>query len=54
MPHHDQRLRTQIEESVGGLANLWNLVAAIREYVVGEITKGELSLRIRRLWPRAG
>ncbi len=53
LPGHDQRLRIQIEESVGGLINLWRLIDANQEYVIGEINESELAQRIRSLWHQA-
>ena len=50
MPGHDQRLRVQIEESVGGLINLWHIVDAIQEYMAGEINEGQLGKQVRKHW----
>lgn len=50
MPGHDQRLRVRIEESVGGLINLWHIVDAIQEYMAGEINEGQLGKQVRKHW----
>lgn len=52
LPGHDQRLRIQIENSVGGLENLWCLVNGIQEYMKGDITEVELAQQVRNLWNR--
>ena len=48
-PGHDARLRAQIEESVGGLLSLNEIVAQVRRHVDGKITAEELGTQVQRI-----
>jgi len=48
-PGHDARLRAQIEESVGGLLALDEIVRQIHRHTNGEITAEQLSTQINRV-----
>jgi endonuclease III len=52
LPGHDQRLRTRIENTAGGLGNLWQAAQAISSYLEGETTEIELGRILRRHWGR--
>jgi hypothetical protein len=47
---HEDRLRMAIEERTGGLANLWQIVGAVEQYVEGEIVETELGRILRKSW----
>ena len=49
LPGHDQSLRVQIENSAGGIENLWLLIDNVQGYVHGEITETELAKHVRRI-----
>ena len=47
LPGHDQRLRTSLEDQVGGVLGMRDLVEAVQRYQVGEISEMELGRIIR-------
>ena len=42
LPGHDQRLRSNIEEKIGGLLNLDKLVDSAEKYADDQLSLGEL------------
>ena len=47
LPGHDQRLRSSLEERVGGLLGLRTLIEGAQRYQQGEITEQELGRIVR-------
>ena len=47
-PGHDARLRARIEESIGGLLSLEEIIRDVLRHVDGELTADELSASIGR------
>ena len=48
VPGHDQKLRSRLEASVGGLLQLRDLVTAMEKYVAGGISAEDLTANVRR------
>jgi len=48
-PGHDQKLRSALEQRVGGLLNLKQLIAACEDYSTGKITESEVLCAIKKL-----
>ncbi|MDO9542896.1 MAG: hypothetical protein Q7J98_11325 [Kiritimatiellia bacterium] len=51
-PGHDQRLRANLEQKVGGLLSLKELVIACIEYATGKTSDSEILRTIRQLFTR--
>ena len=52
LPGHDQTLRAKLEERVGGLIALRELVNAMETYVRGETNTEDLGKAVRRAFSR--
>lgn len=53
LPGHDQRLRSDLEQHVGGLLALRHLVRISAAYANGEETLSSFSDEVRRVFARA-
>ncbi len=53
VPGHDQRLRTQIENQIGGLLRLRELVDSAQKYASGELETEPFTMLTRRLFSKA-
>lgn len=51
-PGHDQKLRAQTEERVGGIVALAKLVNAVERFASGQLSSAALEAHIRRLFHR--
>ncbi len=52
LPGHDQKLRVALEERVGGLLEMRDLVEVMESYMEGSITLEELGKAVRRAFWR--
>jgi hypothetical protein len=51
-PGHDQKLRTELERRVGGLANLMRLVYAAEQFAHGQSSEDQLAKIVRVTFER--
>ena len=51
-PGHDQKLRTEIEKSIGGLGNLKKLAEVTHDYVNEKISLDSFGQRVRSIIPQ--
>lgn len=49
IPGHDQKLRIKLEERVGGILNLKELVDYAEEYAKGNLSQENLGMAVRKL-----
>ncbi len=52
VPGHDQKLRANLEQKVGGLLSLKQLIIACEKYATGKSSESEVLLMIRQLFAR--
>lgn len=52
VPGHDQKLRTNLEQQVGGLLSLKQLIITCEKYATGKSSESEILLTIRQLFAR--